>query len=259
MMTSPGEVVIFQPAGSEVARTKKGLGLGAAVSERLTIKQGPRAKVAPAAEAALEAIRDGKVIVAPIEHSYVFVADAFNHGAVAKIHQLRGDDLGTAAQVIVRDASVMKGLSAAPHEGADTLAKYFWPGLLTIITPSQRGLTWNLGDNKELGKVALRVPSNRFMTALLALSGPLAIAHASLAKGRPPRNTNLIPALDKDLAYIIDAGELAEHPSGMGSTIVEVRGKELHVIREGAISIEELITTHPSVVRPSAESTGTNA
>ena len=24
MMTSPGEVVIFQPAGSEVARTKKG-------------------------------------------------------------------------------------------------------------------------------------------------------------------------------------------------------------------------------------------
>jgi len=229
------------------------------VSERLTIKQGPRAKVAPAAQSAFEAIRNGHVIVAPIEHSYVFVADAFNHGAVAKIHQLRGDDLGVAAQVLIRDASVVKGLSAAPHEGADALAKYFWPGLLTIITPAQRGLTWNLGDNKELGKVALRVPGNRFMTALLALTGPLAIAHASLARGKPPRTTNMIPALDKDLAYIIDAGELAEHPSGAGSTIVEIRGKELHVIREGAISIEELISTHPSVVRPSASAAGPTA
>jgi L-threonylcarbamoyladenylate synthase len=71
------------------------------------IKQGPRAKVAPAAQAAFEALRDGKVIVAPIEHSYVFVADAFNHGAVAKIHQLRGDDLGVAAQVLIRDLAVV--------------------------------------------------------------------------------------------------------------------------------------------------------
>lgn len=256
MMTSQGEVVIFQPARSD---TSSSTGVGVAVSEILTIKQGPRAKVAPAAQAAFEAIRDGKVIVAPIEHSYVFIADAFNHAAVAKVHQLRGDDLGVAAQVVIRDASVVKGLSTVPHEGAETLAKYFWPGLLTIITPAQRGLTWNLGDSKELGKVALRVPSNRFMTALLALSGPLAIAHASLAKAKPPRTTTMIPALDKDLAYIIDAGELSEHPSGAGSTIVEIRGKQIHVIREGAISIEELITTHPSVVRPSADSAGTTA
>lgn len=222
------------------------------MSERLTIKQGPRAKVAPAAQSAFEAIRDGALIVAPIEHSYVFVADAFNHGAVAKIHQLRGDDLGVAAQVVIRDASVVKGLGYGFHEGAEALAKYFWPGLLTIITPAQRGLTWNLGDSKELGKVALRVPGNRFMAALLALSGPLAIASASLAKTKPPRDTNMIPALDKDLAYIIDAGELSEHPSGAGSTIVEIKGKAIHIIREGAISAEELISTHSSVVRPSA-------
>lgn len=227
--------------------------------ERLTIKQGPRAKVAPAAEAAYEAIRDGKVIVAPLEHSYVFVADAFNHGAVAKIHQLRGDDLGVATQVLIRDASVVKGLCSGYHEGADALARYFWPGLLTIVRPAQRGLTWNLGDSKELGTVALRVPSNRFMTALLALSGPLAIAQAALAKAKPPRNTKLIPALDKDLAYIVDAGELPEHPSGLPSTIVELRGKEIHLLREGAISFEELVTTHPSVVRPTEESSGATA
>lgn len=244
-------VDIFQPARSEASRES---GNESLMSERLTIKQGPRAKVGPAAQSAFEAIREGAVIVAPIEHSYVFVADAFNHNAVAKIHRLRGDDLGVATQVLIRDASVVKGIGYGFHEGAEALAKYFWPGLLTIITPAQRGLTWNLGDSKELGKVALRVPSNRFMTALLALSGPLAIASAAPARAKPPRNANMIPALDSDLAYIVDAGELPEHPSGAASSIVEIKGKEIEIIREGAISVEELITTHPSVVRPSGSS-----
>ena len=227
--------------------------------ERLMIKQGPRAKLAPAAQAAHEALRDGKVIVAPIEHSYVFVADAFNHGAVAKVHQLRQDDLGVAAQVVIRDASVVKGLTSGYHEGADALAREFWPGLLTIVRPAQRGLTWNLGDSKELGSVALRVPANRFMVALLALTGPLVIAHASLARTKPPRNTKLIPALDKDLAYIIDAGELPEHPEGLPSTIVELKGKEIHLIREGAIPVEQLQAIHPAIVRPNEGSTGVTA
>ena len=49
---------------------------------------------------AVEALREGRLIIAPIEHAYVFVVDAFNHGAVKKMHILRGDALGVAAQVI---------------------------------------------------------------------------------------------------------------------------------------------------------------
>ena len=35
---------------------------------------------------ASNALREGKLIIAPLEHGYVFVADAFNHGAVKKMH-----------------------------------------------------------------------------------------------------------------------------------------------------------------------------
>ena len=52
-------------------------------------------------ERAVAALRDGKLIIAPIEHAYVFVADAFNHAAVKKIHLLRQDARGVAAQVLV--------------------------------------------------------------------------------------------------------------------------------------------------------------
>ena len=49
-------------------------------------------------ELAISALQEGKIIIAPLEHAYVFVADAFNHGALKKIHSIRGDDRGVAAQ-----------------------------------------------------------------------------------------------------------------------------------------------------------------
>lgn len=36
-------------------------------------------------ERAVASLRDGKLIIAPLEHGYVYLADAFNHGAVKKI------------------------------------------------------------------------------------------------------------------------------------------------------------------------------
>jgi len=227
--------------------------VGAAVAEKLVIKQSPRAKIAPTVERAFEVIRDGRVIVAPVEHAYVFLADAFNHGAVGKIHQLRGDALGVAAQVLIRDFQMAKGLTHGFNDGAKKLVEDFWPGLLTVYAPVQRGLTWNLGDSKELSKVALRVPSNRFVKELLALSGPLAVASAARVRVAPPRTTTFFPALEDDLAIIVDAGPLEEHPSGLGSSIVEIEGEGVNLVRAGAISTEELSKSLPTLILKSEE------
>jgi len=221
------------------------------MNSRCEIKQGPRAKIAEALNAAQSALTAGQVIIAPIEHGYVFVADAFNHAAVAKIHQLRGDSAGVATQVLIRDQDLVKGLANDFSDEAKILADNFWPGLLTIILPIQRGLTWNLGDSKELGRVALRVPSNRFMKELLALSGPLAVASATRAGMKPVRNTSLFPALDSDLGAIIDAGLLPAAPDGLATTIVEVKAGGVDLIREGAISRQQLATLIPSIARAS--------
>ncbi len=218
------------------------------MAEKIVIKQGPRAKIAPTVQKVFEMIRDGKVVVAPIEHAYVFVADAFNHGAVAKIHQLRGDALGVAAQVAIRDFQMAKGLTHGFNDSAKKLVEDFWPGLLTVYAPVQRGLTWNLGDNKELAKVALRVPGNRFMKELLTLSGPLAIASASRVRVAPPRTTTFFPALEDDLAIIVDAGPLDEHPSHLASSIVEIEGEGVSLVRAGAIPTEELSKSLPTLI-----------
>ena len=50
---------------------------------------------------ALNSIRDGYVIVVPLELGYVYACDSFSHFAVRSIHGLRVDALGVVAQVII--------------------------------------------------------------------------------------------------------------------------------------------------------------
>ncbi|MSZ00042.1 MAG: hypothetical protein F2699_02720, partial [Actinobacteria bacterium] len=71
------------------------------MAQKFEIKQGPRAKLTPVITKCVELLRDGKVLVMPLENGYVFVCDAFNHAAVQRIHILRGDEDGVACQVLV--------------------------------------------------------------------------------------------------------------------------------------------------------------
>ena len=67
---------------------------------------------------ALKSIRDGYVIVVPLEHGYVYACDAFSHFAVRAMHVLRGDALGVVAQVIIPNAKTEALENAPPVKSA---------------------------------------------------------------------------------------------------------------------------------------------
>ncbi len=83
---------------------------------------------------AIKAIRDGYVIVAPLENGYVLLADAFFHDAVRALHVLRGDSLGTAAQVLIPAAKTLEGIAREISEDVKKLSSTFWPGLYFFNT-----------------------------------------------------------------------------------------------------------------------------
>lgn len=60
---------------------------------------------------AVTALKDGYVIVAPLEHSYALITDAFMHDAVRAMHVLRGDALGVAAQVGIANRNLIDGIA----------------------------------------------------------------------------------------------------------------------------------------------------
>ena len=96
---------------------------------RIDLKQGEQKKHVARA---LKEIRAGYVIVAPLEHGYVYLADAFSPFAVRAMHVLRGDEIGVAAQVLAYSLDTVKGISRAVSPSTQELCKKFWPGLLSV-------------------------------------------------------------------------------------------------------------------------------
>jgi L-threonylcarbamoyladenylate synthase len=205
-------------------------------------------KTKAAIEQVVASLQSGAINVFAIESAYVYACNAFDQDAVQRLHTLRGDDFGTACQVMIGNVQTLEGLAQDVSPEIKKLAKTFWPGLLTLHVQPHRGLNWDLGDGGELGEFAVRIPKSEFFQQVLAQSGPLAVASASLA-GRPPvRDIGAIVALYSDIGIYADEGVLR---AGKASTVVRqsVIGVEsgLEVLREGAITLARLKKVLPAI------------
>lgn len=196
---------------------------------------------------AAKAIREGYVIVVPLEHSYAYLCDAFSHDAVRTLHVMRGDALGVAAQVLISAAAQAVGIIRDSNEDLQNLTSAFWPGLLSITAKAQLALNWDLGDDRNLDRINIRVPAAEFARAIAAEVGPLATASATLARQPAINSIDDISIDGTHLALIFDAGPLVK---GQPTTIVETTESGLKVGRIGAISQAQLteITPHISLI-----------
>ena len=196
---------------------------------------------------ALVALLQGEVIVVAAEHGYFYLCDAFNQIAVNRIHELRGDQPGTAAQVLIGKVTAVSGLATDFDSDWQKVVGAFWPGLLTIQLAPQAALSWDLGDGRALAEFAVRVPERDFLLSLLGKSGPLAAASASIAGQAPNRDMTYIPAMPDEVALMVDEGVL---PEGPASTVLrrEKKGGPIVAQRLGAISLEQLQAVLPTIV-----------
>ncbi len=205
--------------------------------ERVDITNGDRADHLARG---LKSIRDGYVIVLPLEHGYVYACDAFSHFAVRAMHVLRGDALGVVSQVIIPTAKTAQGLSRSMRDDVQQITNTFWPGLLSINVKPQVGLAWDLGDAQRLDLISLRMPQEGFVLDLMQKSGPLAIA--SITSNGLPTLLDVERFENSGVDVIFDGGHL---PAGPRTTVLIVSDDGIELIREGAISRESLRKVSP--------------
>jgi tRNA threonylcarbamoyl adenosine modification protein (Sua5/YciO/YrdC/YwlC family) len=190
-------------------------------------------------EKVIAAIKRGEVAILPLEHSYVYACDAFSLAAVNRLHQLRNDPPGVAAQVIVGKARTISGLAQGVSPEIIELTENFWPGLLTLNLPQNQSLNWDLGDGGNLTNFVVRMPDQISTLEVVNATGPLAIASATLAGTAPitrVENNHQLEALD--------VGELAAGPL---STVVVLEGENLTITRVGALTLEALRKVVPTI------------
>jgi tRNA threonylcarbamoyl adenosine modification protein (Sua5/YciO/YrdC/YwlC family) len=215
--------------------------------ERVLLDNLDDSKFNEAVDTAVRYIKSGEVIIAAAEHGYVYLADAFDKDAVKAIHILRGDRTNVVAQVFIGDIKVLSGITARLTQEHDNLLKAFWPGLLSVTMKSQLALSWDLGDERRLGKVNVRLPNRKFLNTILLKTGPLAAASVALTGESAVLDLTKVSIYESDIGVIFDEGQLE---SGQLSTWIDLSENEITVIRVGDISLEQLRSIVPTISTP---------
>ena len=217
------------------------------MAERVLVDNLDDSKFNEAVDTAVRYIKSGEVIIAAAEHGYVYLADAFDKDAVKAIHILRGDRTNVVVQVFIGDIKVLTGITARLTQEQDNLLKAFWPGLLSVTMKSQLALSWDLGDERRLGKVNVRLPNRKFLNAILLKTGPLAVASVALTGESAILDLKKLSIYESDIGVVFDEGQLA---SGQLSTWIDISENEITVVRVGDISLEKLRSIVPTISTP---------
>jgi L-threonylcarbamoyladenylate synthase len=183
------------------------------------------------------ALKRGEVIAFPTETLYGLGADALDAAAVEKVFQLKDRHADSPIPVLVADREMLRRLVAEVPPIAETLIARFWPGPLTIVLPARSTVPRPLVNAK--GGVGVRISSQSIAAELIeALGRPLTATSANPSGKSPARTvTEAKKYFAGRIDIFIDGGELT---SRTGSTVVEIIGESLRIIRVGDISKAQL-------------------
>lgn len=187
-------------------------------------------------EAAVTALRSGKLVVMPTDTVYGLAADAFDPAAVRRLLRVKGRGRDMPPPVLVAAQTTLDALATKVPALARELVEALWPGPLTLVCRQQPSLTWDLGDTRST--VAVRMPANDHALELLRRTGPLAVSSANRT-GQPAASTvdEAEEMLGAAVQVYLDGGQT---DGGPASTILDVTASPPRVLREGAIELAAL-------------------
>ena len=176
---------------------------------------------------AADALRNGSLVIMPTDTVYGVAADARVAEWAEKIYRAKNRERGKPIPILAADLRQVEGYGAEFDRVEKTLAERFWPGPLTLVLRA--------GGGTE----GFRVPACGIALELLrAVGGVLRVTSANLS-GESPALTieEAIVSIGGYVDIVLDAGAAS---GGIPSTVAKVENGKVVVLRQGAISAEEL-------------------
>jgi len=188
-------------------------------------------------ERAAGVLRAGGLVAYPTDTVYGLAALPADDAAVERLFAAKGRPAERAMPLLIASPADLASVAADVPEVAQRLMRAFWPGALTVVlrrAPAFRSPAI-AGDT-----VGVRVPDHPVPRELVWLLGsPITGTSANLS-GRPEALTayDVREQLGDTVDLVIDGGRC---PGGRPSTVVDCAVEPSRVLREGAISREELV------------------
>lgn len=186
---------------------------------------------------AVDILRKGGVIAFPTDTVYGLGTGIHNEPGIKRIYEIKKRSASVALPVLLSDVAQLSEVSMALPANAWRLIKEFMPGGLTLIVYSSQAISDLITAGGDT--VAVRIPDHPVPRALIKGIGTPIVGTSANISGKP----TLISAEDvrRELGKTVDMVIDAEPPpNGKESTVVDVAGSIPVVLREGAISRDQI-------------------
>jgi L-threonylcarbamoyladenylate synthase len=174
-------------------------------------------------------VKSGGVIVFPTDTVYGIGCDPYNDSAVKRVFSIKGRAEGKSLPVLVSSIDDAEGIVSLGPAGK-RLAERFWPGALTIVAPlKDTRISPSVTARKS--SLAVRVPANKCVLKLLGKCRYLVGTSANPSGRGAPKDAQSVSLSGFD-AILVDREPLG----GTESTVVDVSGSAIEILRQGALS-----------------------
>jgi len=185
---------------------------------------------------AIKTLQKGDLIGLPTETVYGLAANALSDAAVAKIYALKERPLFN--PLIAHFANTDEAKKYVQfNKWAESLAKAFWPGPLTLILEKKKECGISLLATAGLNTLAIRVPAHPIAQQILqGLGFPLVAPSANPSESLSPTTAQHVKTSFPDL-FVIDGGPCT---IGLESTIVDLTGEKPAILRPGLLTKNDI-------------------
>jgi len=186
---------------------------------------------------ASQTVKKGGLVVYPTDTVYGLGCDPFNMEAVTRVFKVKGER-DKPLPILASDVESVKKI-AFLSETARKIAAKFWPGPLTLVVPKKNIFPDIVTCN--LDSVGVRIPQHNVALRLISLSNGLLVGTSANKTGEKPPCTAQEAAekLGEGVDVILDGGPAL---LGAPSTVVDLTQEKPKILREGSISLEELLS-----------------
>jgi len=181
---------------------------------------------------AAAALEQNGVLVFPTSGLYGLGADALSAEAVGRVFAIKRRPAHKPLLVLLSGMHDMAKVVPAVPAYAELLLG-LWPGGITFIFKAGDWVPAVLTGGT--GTIGVRMPAHPVARALVEQFGsPITGTSANLTGFSPTASVmDLDPEIQRQVDMVLDAGNLA---GGTGSTILDVTGWPVKVVRDGAVS-----------------------
>ncbi|MBL1436575.1 MAG: threonylcarbamoyl-AMP synthase [Rhodobacteraceae bacterium] len=179
-------------------------------------------------------LQSGGVALLPTDTVYGLVASPLHPKAIAKVFSLKGRPTSKNLPVLAANAAQISALGVQhTPRSKSLLASRFSPGALTMVLPLANAPDWLAGRHE----LALRIPDDPALLALLRITGPL-LATSANASGQETAKTvpEILAQLSGTPDIVVDDGPR----DAEASTLIDCQTTPFTVLRRGALSGADL-------------------